>query len=389
MGDALNVLMVSDFYLPKPGGIAEHVHHLTLELRRRGHNVHIATGNAPRNMAHHDPPFVHRMGRTVPIPINKSMGQITLSPLLMRRLKRLMTRIPFDVVHCHPPLALSLPLAALTLSESVNIGTFHAAHESQRLYELFRGVLQRYAERLHGRIAVSTVARDSVARYFPGQYRIIPNGIDVHRFRPDLPPIPWMRDRRFFTLLFVGRFEPRKGLRFLLQAVALLRHRIPELRLVVVGDGPLKQYYRQFIHPEVRDRILFVGQLPRELLPRYYVSADVYVSPATGAESFGIVLLEAMASGTPVVASRIPGYAQVLEEGRQGLFAEPESPRSIARAVETLYRHPELRRRMAAEGRRTVLEKYSWEQVAQQVETFYREVLREVRGAKALSRRWV
>jgi len=374
---ALRILLGSDFFPPMPSGIGEHVAYLAEYLRARGHDVDVVTSGTRLPTA--DPPYVIRLGRTIPVPINQSIGRITFTPRLLSRLQRILEAKPYDILHLHPPLSPSIPLALLHLSERVNIGTFHAAHRNLFLYDVFQNVLTRYVRKLHGRIAVSRVAAESVARYFPGEYTIIPNGVDVRRFRPDLPPIPWMHDTPAFHVLFVGRFEPRKGLLYLLRAVYLLRNRIPELRLVVVGDGPLRAFYQREVgRLGIRDRVVFVGRVSREQLPRYYVSADVFVSPATGAESFGIVLLEAQACGTPVVASRIPGYAQVIRDGENGLLVPPRSPRHLARALFQLYRNPAKRAALRAKGLAVVRERYAWDRVAAQVEAFYYDVLERV-----------
>ena len=374
---ALRILLGSDYFPPMPSGIGEHVAYLAEYLRARGHDVDVVTAGTRQPTA--DPPYVIRIGRTIPVPINQSIGRITLAPRLLSRLRRILEAKSYDILHLHPPLSPSIPLALLHLSETVNVGTFHAAHRNLFLYDVFQNVLERYARKLHGRIAVSRVAAQSVARYFPGDYTIIPNGVDVRRFRPDLPPIPWMHESAAFHVLFVGRFEPRKGLLYLLRAVYLLREKIPGLRLVVVGDGPLRAFYhREVARLGIRNQVVFVGRVSREQLPRYYASADVFVSPATGAESFGIVLLEAQACGTPVVASHIPGYAQVIRDGENGLLVPPRSPRHLARALLELYRDPAKRTALREQGLAVVRDRYAWDRVAAQVEEFYFHVLERV-----------
>lgn len=372
-GDRLRILLGSDYFPPLPSGIGEHVAYLAEYLRARGHHVDVVTSGT-----HHptsDPPYVYRIGRTIPIPINQSIGRITFSPRLLRRLAKIL-EYPYDILHLHPPLSPSIPLALLHLSQTLNVGTFHAAHRNLFLYNVFQNFLERYTKKLHGRIAVSSVAMESVARYFPGTYTFIPNGVDVRRFHPDLPPIPWMKDSPAFHVLFVGRFEPRKGLIYLIRAMYLLRKQIPDMRLVVVGDGPLRTFYlRETQRLGLGDRVVFVGRVAREHLPRYYASADVFVSPATGAESFGIVLIEAQACGTPVIASRIPGYAQVIRHGVNGILVPPRSPRSLARALIHLYKNPAERKRLRHQALTVVRNRYAWDVVAAQVEAFYYEVV--------------
>ena len=378
MKPLLRILMVSDIYYPYPGGISEHIHHLTLELRRQGHEVQILTARyREKTFDFQDPPWVIRVGRGIKIPINKSFSKITFSPRITRWVKKVLEEGEYHIVHAHSPLTPTLPMLSILYSRSVNFGTFHAAHDFSRGYELFKPILLRVFERLDGRIAVSEVARDSVARHFPGEYRIIPNGVDVHRFHPEGPRLAPYAQGRWRNLLFVGRFDPRKGLKTLLRALPLVVARVPEARLLVVGGGPLEPFYRSQVPNEVENRVLFLGFLPPEDLSKAYRTAEVFVSPATTGESFGIVLLEAMASGVPIVASDIPGYRQVMENGREGLFARPDDPEDLARKIVYLLQHPEEARRMGQTGRQKAVERYAWEVVARQVEAYYYEVLEE------------
>jgi phosphatidylinositol alpha-mannosyltransferase len=278
-------------------------------------------------------------------------------------------------------------LLVLRHSTSPNVGTFHAFGDSSTVYALSRPILRRFFDRMDGRIAVSHAALEYVSQYFAGDYEIIPNGVDVDRFGAEVPPIPSMRDGRP-TLLFVGRFEEqRKGLRWLLQALAHIEPYFPDLRLVVAGSGdpdemaewlPLRDYSH-------RDRLVyrsagsameveFIGFVSAEDLPRYYQSCDVYCAPSTGGESFGVVLLEAMAAGVPVVASRIQGYAGVLTHGREGFLAEPKDPAALAVAIVRLLSDRDLRARMAEAGRRTA-NGYDWPVVAGRVLAYYEKVI--------------
>ncbi len=372
--------MASDLYYPYPGGISEHVHHLTLELRKRGHEVQILTARyKDKTFSFQDPPYVIRIGRGIKIPMNKSFTSITFSPRITKWIKEILENGAYDVVHTHGPLAPTIPLLVLFYSRSLNFATFHAAHDYSTAYELFKPILMRVFERIDGPIAVSEVARDTMAQHFPGNYRIIPNGVDTERFRPDLSPIAEYREPGWKNILFVGRFDPRKGLRYLLKAMPKIVKEEPKTRLLVVGSGPLLSYYKSFVKEEIRDRVIFVGTVPPEELPRYYRTADVFVSPATGRESFGIVLVEAMASGVPIVASDIRGYRQVLEDGREGLFAKPEDPDDIAEKVLRILQSPEEARAMGQRGREKAVQKYAWPRIAEQVEAYYYEVM-EAKG---------
>jgi phosphatidylinositol alpha-mannosyltransferase len=375
------ILMASDFYYPHPGGVSEHIHHLTRELRNLGHDVYILTSRIKdKTFPFEDPHYVIRVGKGIKVPINKSFASITFSPLITKRVKEILENGNYDIVHVHGSLAPTLPLLTLFYSESLNFATFHAAHSESRGYELFKPILQKVFEKIDGCIAVSQVAKETISRHFPGEYRIIPNGVDVVRFSPTNPPISFLREEGYHNILFVGRFDPRKGLRYLLQAMPHIIRKNHRVRLIVVGGGPLKKWYEQFIKEEVRDKVHFVGVVPPDILPRYYTTADVFVAPATEGESFGIILLEAMASGIPIVASRIPGYSHVFEDGEEGFFCNPADPLDIADKVLILLENRELRMKMGKSGRAKVMAKYAWQKVAHQVEDFYREVWEKKRG---------
>ncbi len=340
----------------------------------RGHQVEILTARFPkRNFpSWEEPPNVIRVGRSVKIPANRSMSSITVSPRVSKKVKEIIQHGNYDIVHTHGPLAPVLPLLAVKHARCKVVSTFHAAHGESLGYEIFGGYLRKWHDRIDGRIAVSEVARETVARYFPGEFRIIPNGVDVKRFSPDNPPLPHLSGIGK-KILFVGRLEPRKGAKFLFQAMPMILKRVPDARLVVVGSG-MTRWYKRFVDSSVKDRVIFEGFVNPDILPRYYTSADVFCSPATGGESFGIVLLEAMASGVPIVASDIPGYRCVMEEGREGYFARPEDPESIAEAIVRVLSDPNARE-MGKRGIEKSRNLYSWERVVGMIEDFYREVM--------------
>jgi phosphatidylinositol alpha-mannosyltransferase len=224
--------------------------------------------------------------------------------------------------------------------------------------------------RLDGRIAVSEPAREFISQYFDGSYEVVPNGIDVSRYGGPVEPFPWAFDGTP-RLLFVGRFdESRKGFKYLLDAMALVRQQFPEARLVVVGTGRRERYEGR-IERRLLDRTVeFHGYIESEILPRYYASCDVLCVPSTRNESFGIVLLEGMAAGRPVVASAIAGYASVLTHEREGLLVPPEDPTALALALVRLLADSGLRARLGDAGRATAA-RYDWPRVAEQVLDVY------------------
>ncbi len=369
----MRICIVSDSYYPHLGGVTEHIRHTADELRRLGHCVDILTASYGNNRGYEAPEIV-RVGRSVKIPYNKSFATVTIGLDISAKVGRVLTRRDYDIVHTHGPLAPTLPLLALRNSKSINIATFHTAHSNPpQAYHVLRSYFDRYYFRkIHGLIAVSTVARDCMYRYFPGDYRIIPNGVDVERFKVGLKPIDRLRDSSH-NVLFVGRFDPRKGLKYLLLAFPMVVKQCPEAKLIVVGGGPLKPYYERFIDFSVRDRVLFQGSVAPDDLPLYYASCDVFCSPATGAESFGIILLEAMSSGKPIVASDIHGYRQVIEDGVDGILVPPEDPGALASSIVKVLKSRGLRARLSENGLRKS-KRYSWERVTKTIEGYYYEV---------------
>ena len=368
----MKIALVSPYDFAYPGGVTAHISHLAREFTRAGHRVKIlAPSSAPADTLL--PDEVIPLGRPIPVPSGGSVARISVSLWLLPRLRELLHREQFDIVHLHEPLAPYLPLAVLHLTDSVKVGTFHAYHGSTRVYFASRHALRPWFNRLQGRVAVSPPALQYVSEHFPAEYRIIPNGIDVERFANCVSPIPELRDGKR-NILFVGRLEKRKGLKYLLGALGRLQFDYPNLRLIVVGRGNLdRDSYRILSERNLAD-VVFAEKVTQEELPRYYCSADIFCSPATGDESFGIVLLEAMAAGKPVVATNIAGYASVLTDGAEGFLVERKNEEALADALARLIQDPVLRLEMGTRGNLTAW-KYAWPLVANQVMDYYQELL--------------
>jgi len=236
--------------------------------------------------------------------------------------------------------------------------------------------LKRWFRKLDGKIAVSKPAMEFARGHFPGYYNIIPNGVDLDHFSPDVSPIDEFCDGKL-NILFVGRLEKRKGLNYLLEAFEQVKQEISDSRLIIVGPGTrLRRKYEKQVRRSGLKDVVFVGFVSYDELPRYYKTADVFCAPATGRESFGIILLEAMAAGKPIVASNIEGYASVVTHGVDGLLVPPEDKESLAQALISLLTDQSLRQEMGAKGRAKALE-YSWEHVARNVLDYYVRVLGE------------
>src|SRR6188472_2457923 len=356
-----------------PGGVTQHVGYLYENLRLRGHDVRILTSSHGLQRASEGD--VIRIGKGFSVPANGSVGTITLSPRYLSQVRDVLEREQFDVLHYHEPFVPFLSLVILRESRSVNIGTFHAYGGWSPAYEFGSRAMKSYAERLHGRIAVSAAARHFIDRFFPGDYKVIPNGVDVDRFRRAVPLSRWQDGTQ--NVLFVGRFEPRKGVLDLLKAHRILRREGSDARLLLVGGGPQEREARRYIATRRLGGVEFLGRVSDDEKAQLFRTADVYCSPATGRESFGIVLLEAMAAGAPIVASDIHGYKGVVRRGREALLVPPRDPKELAEAIERLLADRELAAEMSANGLRRA-EEFSWPRVTAKVDDFYGVVIRRL-----------
>ena len=371
----MKIALVSPYDFAYPGGVCNHISCLEHQLTRLGHEVKIIAP-ASKAVSNFGDRFIP-VGKPRPIPVSGSIARITLSPWLSSRIKTILEQEKFDIVHLHEPLMPMLCTTVLRLSHTPTVGTFHASG-GKPWYSFGTPVgkllLKKWARKLNGKTAVSPPALGYVSKHFPGDYAIIPNGIDSKRFHPDILPIEEFSDDKI-NILFVGRMEARKGFNYLLKAYKRVKQEIPNSRLIAVGPGTrLRHKYEKHVRQNGLKDVVFIGYAPYSELPRYYKTADIVCAPATGRESFGIVLLEAMAVGKPLIASNIEGYASVLSDGVQGLLVPPKNAEKLAEALLSLMTDESRQQQMGARGKATASE-YDWEHIAQRVVDFYLKIL--------------
>jgi phosphatidylinositol alpha-mannosyltransferase len=382
----VKIALVSPYDYVHPGGVNNHVAHLATALRRLGQDVTVI---APVARDQTVPEGVVAISRSITtVPSGGSRSRVSLSARAPRRIKQLLVQEKYDIVHLHNPLTPVVCASFLRYRDAApNTAVVATLHEYRAdknpLFSVSDPLIQRWIERLDGRIAVSEVSRAFNNMYFPGQYVIIPNGIDVASFGSEVAqPIERYHDGRP-TVLFLGRLEFRKGFKFLLRAWPWVQAVVPDARLLVVGAYKRRQKRPFVLYARKKNvrGVRFVGPASENEKPRYYRTADVFCAPAIGFESFGIVLLEAMAAGVPVVASDIPGFRTLLDDSIQGVLVKPRHAQALAKAIIDLLLDPERRARLGQAGRAKAAQ-YDWSRVAQQVLEFYTQVLATPRREK-------
>lgn len=361
----MKIGVVCPYSFAVPGGVQAHVVDLARALRRLGHEVDVL---APADDDTPLPDFVHPAGRAVSIPYNGSVARLSFGPVSYARVRRWIREHDFDVIHLHEPIAPSLSLLALIVAEGPIVATYHTSTTKSRALNAFQIVLQPFLEKITARIAVSALARRVQVEHLGGDAVQIPNGVDVGFFANAEPLDGYLH--RGPTVGFVGRFtEPRKGMPTLLAAMRRLVPHMPDLRLLVVGRGDGDDLRRE-AGPELADRIDLLGQVDDETKARALRSMDVYCAPNTGGESFGVILLEAMAAGAPVVASDLDAFRRVLDDSKAGVLTPVGDSTALAEALQGLLTDPARRATLSAEGSRRAAQ-FDWSVIADQVLRVY------------------
>lgn len=377
----MKIGIVNPYSWDVPGGVGFHIRDLALKLRSRGHDVRVLTPSTSDDL----PEWITSAGSSVSIPFNGSVANISIKPKALARTRRWLADNDFDVVHVHEPVVPSVSMAAAMLSSAPLVGTFHAALGRSVSRAIASAPMRLYMERIGVRIAVSEEARRTLIEHHGGDAVIIPNGVETASFRTAQPLDQWVATDERPVLVFLGRLdEPRKGLGVFAGAIESVLERVPGARFLIAGRGDA---------PDIRaavarfgDSVSFLGGISDEEKESLLAGASIYVAPQTGGESFGIVLVEAMAARTTVVASDIPAFRAVLEDGRAGALFETGSSDSLASALVELLGDRERLDALADAGQRASAQ-YDWEVVADKVFEVYKLAIEMGSPADSGSRR--
>jgi phosphatidylinositol alpha-mannosyltransferase len=358
-----------------PGGVQAHVRDLAEQLLSLGHQVSVlAPGDED---AEGLPSYVVPAGKAVAVPYNGSVAHLQFGLVSAARVRRWLRDGEFDLVHVHEPAPPSLSMLTVLLADVPLVATFHSSSTRSRWLQLFDGVVQALLERLSGRIAVSQSARKMIMVHLGADAVVIPNGVTIEHYR-DAPGLPdWPRrelsepgEPTGGVIGFIGRYdEPRKGMPVLLSAMETLVLTRPELRLLVAGHGEEDDFLRA-LTPALRDNVVMLGQVSESEKAGLLRSIDVYVAPNTGGESFGIILLEAMAARAPIVASDLDAFRRVLDDGRAGVLFANQDSAGLAIALERVLADPALRDQLAFASAE-VVRPYDWAVIARQILRVY------------------
>ncbi len=363
----MRIGMVCPYSLDVPGGVQSHVLQLAEVMLARGHEVSVLAPASPDTAL---PDFVVSAGKAIPIPYNGSVSRLQFSPAVHGRVRRWLADGDFDVLHLHEPNAPSLSMWALRVAEGPIVATFHTSTTKSLTLTLFQGMLRPWHEKIVGRIAVSDVARRWQMEALGTDAVEIPNGVDVNALASAPPLDGYPRPGK--TVLFLGRYdEPRKGMAVLLDALPKVMERFGDVQLLVVGRGDEDQLRSQA--GELVENIRFLGLVDDAAKASAMRSADVYCAPNTGGESFGIVLVEAMAAGTPVVASDLDAFRRVLRDGEAGRLVPVGDADALADALIAVLQDDALRERYVAAASE-IVGRYDWSVVAGQIMRVYETV---------------
>ncbi|MEJ8633815.1 MULTISPECIES: glycosyltransferase family 4 protein [Streptomyces] len=377
----MKVGIVCPYSWDVPGGVQFHIRDLAEHLIRLGHEVSVL---APADDETPLPPYVVSAGRAVPVPYNGSVARLNFGFLSAARVRRWLHDGTFDVIHIHEPASPSLGLLSCWAAQGPIVATFHTSNPRSRAMIAAYPILQPALEKINARIAVSEYARRTLVEHLGGDAVVIPNGVDVGFFEGAEPKAEWQSDsardpdggdggRRGGTIGFIGRIdEPRKGLPVLMKALPKILAECPDTRLLVAGRGDEDEAVAS-LPKEMRDRVEFLGMVSDEDKARLLRSVDLYIAPNTGGESFGIILVEAMSAGAPVLASDLDAFAQVLDQGSAGELFANEDADALASAAVRLLGDPARRAELRERGSKHV-RRFDWSTVGADILSVYETV---------------
>ena len=357
--------MVCPYGWDTPGGVQTHIRDLTQHLIDEGHYVSVLAPISDDSISHEE--YVVNAGKPISIPVNGSVARVIFGPIASSRAKQWVASGDFDLLHLHEPAIPSLSLLACSAAEGPLVGTFHVSTPKKKAIYAIGPILEPIVEKLTARIAVSELARSTLKDHFETDAVVIPNGIDGQKFSNAKVLAEFSGD---YTVGFIGRFEePRKGLQVLIDSLPIVARFIPNVRYLIAGPGESKDFLKE-IDPQLRNRIKFLGRLTDEDKASFLKSIKIYVAPNTGGESFGIILTEALSAGTAVVASDIPAFKAVLENGEAGALFINEDSEDLARTLVSMLKDDQKLNRLASNGKLSA-QKYDWQVVAEQIESVY------------------
>jgi phosphatidylinositol alpha-mannosyltransferase len=367
----VKILLVNPYDLTHPGGVTNHVFDLAEQFRLMGHEADIfgpaGQGLLPQNG------YTHSAGNTMRFITPGDRARINLSPFVYGAVEKFMRNREYDVYHLHEPFLGFIGPAVLKLGDGVKVGTFHTTREGPHLgYVCFWPLVRHWNTRLAGHIAVAESAKRTARRYVKGDYRIIPNGVNFERFATPTSVPPHLIDERP-VVLYVGRIESRKGIPHLLKAFQLLKQNVKAARLVIVGEGGLRAMYMKQAHEMQLEDVTWEGYVAPDYLPAFYQRADVFVSPSTVNETFGITLLEAMSAGAAAVATSVNGTTTLGEDGVTGLIVPPKNEPAMAGAMQRILEDRAFASRLSAAAQERA-RRFDWQNVANELLDYYEEL---------------
>jgi len=377
--DKLNIGIVCPYGWDTPGGVQIHIKELSEWLIRKGHSVSVLAPVSDDSSVIDR--YVISAGRPVPIPFNGSVARVLFGPLASSRVKQWIEKGNFDLIHIHEPAIPSIGLLAGLASEGALVATFHASTAKFRAFNAIVTPLDPLIERISGKIAVSEIARETLKERFNTEAVVIPNGIHIEKFQKPQANSSWSGGLK---IGFLGRFnESRKGLEVIVGALPKVISRFPDVEVLVAGPGDIESASKK-IPANLKRHFRFLGPLSEEDKVSFLKSLTVYVAPNTGGESFGIILAEAMAAHTPIVASDLPAFRALLEDEKYGLIFKSEDFESLSKSLIDLLEHPEKRALLARNGYEKA-KTLDWEPVASKILNVYELALATDKGVRLAS----